>query len=91
MRILTICGAGQGTSLILKMNVEDVLSDLDYEAKVDFTDVSSARGDTADIIVTNPELAPRLEGHQAEIVVVNSYVDKDEIREALAPVLERHA
>jgi PTS system ascorbate-specific IIB component len=73
------------------MNVEDVLGDLDYEANVDFTDVSSARGDTADIIVTNPELAPRLEGHQAEIVVVKSYVDKDEIREALAPALERHA
>jgi len=73
------------------MNVEDVLGDLDYEAKVDFTDVSSARGYTADMIVTNPELAPRLEGHQAEIVVVKSYVDKDEIREALAPALERHA
>jgi PTS system ascorbate-specific IIB component len=89
VRILAICGVGQGTSLILKMNIEEVVKDLGQEAKVDFMDVSSATGDKANIIVTNPQLAPRLEGHDAEVVVVRNYLDKEEIREALGPVLER--
>jgi PTS system ascorbate-specific IIB component len=89
MRILAICGVGQGTSLILKMNIEEVVKDLGQEAKVDFMDVSSARGDKANIIVTNPQLAPQLEGHAAEVIVVRNYTDKEEIRDALGPVLER--
>lgn len=89
MRILAICGVGQGTSLLLKMNIEEVLKDLDQEAEVDFADVTSAGGDRANIIVTNPQLAPRLEEHSAEVVVVKNYLDKEEIRDALGPALEK--
>ena len=89
MRILAICGVGQGTSLILKMNIEEVLKDLGQEAEVDFMDVSAAKGDKANIIVTNPQLSSRLEGHAAEVVVVHSFTNKEEIRDALGPVLER--
>ncbi len=89
MRILAICGVGQGTSLLLKMNIEEVLKDLGQEAEVDFTDLTSARGDNANIIVTNSQLAPNLDGHSGEVVVVDNYTDKEEIRNALSPVLEQ--
>ncbi|EHL2549468.1 PTS ascorbate transporter subunit IIB, partial [Listeria monocytogenes] len=32
MKILAVCGLGQGTSLILRMNVETVLRDMGVDA-----------------------------------------------------------
>lgn len=88
MRILAVCGLGQGTSLLLKMHIEDVLKELKVKADVDFMDVSSAKFDRADIIVASPQLAPLLEGQtRAKVVVVNSYLDKAELRRVLEPLL----
>ena len=42
LKILTVCGLGQGTSLILKMNVEQVLGDMGIQADVEHTDVISS-------------------------------------------------
>lgn len=82
-KILAVCGLGQGTSLILRMNIEQVLSDLGVNADVEHIDVSSASSMNADMIVTNEELAKSLENHQAEVVIVNNYFDLTEIRSAL--------
>ena len=34
MKVLTVCGLGQGSSLILRMNVESVLKEMGVEADV---------------------------------------------------------
>ncbi|MCP1310739.1 PTS sugar transporter subunit IIB [Paenibacillus tyrfis] len=83
MKILCVCGLGQGTSLILRMNVESVLRELGVSADVEHTDVSSASGMAADHIITSNELAQSLQGHSANIVIVNNYFDLNEIKEKL--------
>ncbi|KPV59837.1 PTS ascorbate transporter subunit IIB [Paenibacillus sp. A3] len=83
MKILCVCGLGQGTSLILRMNVESVLRELGVNADVEHTDVSSASGMAADHIITSNELAQSLQGHSANIVIVNNYFDLNEIKEKL--------
>ncbi|OWR32820.1 PTS ascorbate transporter subunit IIB [Saccharibacillus sp. O23] len=87
MKVLCVCGLGQGTSLILRMNVESVLKDLNVQADVEHTDVSTASGTAADFIVTSNELAQSLPGHAAKIVVVNNYFDLDEIKSSLQGAL----
>lgn len=87
MKILCVCGLGQGTSLILRMNVENVLKEKGVQADVEHTDVSSASGMQADYIVTNSELAQSLQGHNAKIVIVNNYFDLNEIKDSLKEVL----
>lgn len=82
-KILAVCGLGQGTSLILRMNIEQVLGDLGVTADVEHIDVSSASSMEADLIVTNNELAQSLTDHDAEIVIVNNYFDLDELKNAL--------
>jgi PTS system ascorbate-specific IIB component len=82
-KILAVCGLGQGTSLILRMNIEQVLSDLGVNADVEHVDVSSASGMSSDLIVTSAELAKTLEGHPSDIVIVNNYFDLEEIKQAL--------
>ncbi|API93279.1 MULTISPECIES: PTS sugar transporter subunit IIB [Virgibacillus] len=88
MKILTVCGLGQGTSLILKMNVEQALGDMGIRADVEHTDVSTASSMNADYIITSNELAESLQGHKAKIVIVNNYFDMDEINEAVKANIE---
>lgn len=83
MKILCVCGLGQGTSLILRMNVETVLKEMGVQADVEHTDVSTASGMAADYIVTSNELAQSLQGHTAKIVIVNNYFDLKEIEQNL--------
>ncbi|GIP33835.1 PTS sugar transporter subunit IIB [Paenibacillus sp. J2TS4] len=82
-KVLCVCGLGQGTSLILRMNVENVLKEMGVQADVEHTDVSSAASMPADYIVTSNELAQSLQGHPGKIVIVNNYFDLNEIKESL--------
>lgn len=87
MKIICVCGLGQGSSLILRMSVESVLKKLGIEADVEHMDVSSAAAMDADYIITSSELAQTLEGAKSKVVVVNNYFDQNEIKEALEDVL----
>ena len=83
MKVLTVCGLGQGSSLILRMNVESVLKEMGVEADVDYSDVSTAVFEEPDLIITNKELAENLNDSSIPVVIVKNYFDKNEIREAL--------
>ena len=83
MKVLTVCGLGMGTSLILKMNVESILKDNNVKANIEHMDVSAAKSTDADLIVTSNELAGNLEEHKAKLVVIKNFFDKEEIIAAL--------
>lgn len=82
MDILCVCGLGQGTSLLLRMNVEEVLKEMGIKADVDNTDVSSVSSMRADYIVTNKVFAEQITNNIPKIIVEN-YFDKEEIKNAL--------
>ena len=50
LQILTVCGAGLGSSFACQMSVDAVLKELGVEAKLDHTDISSVGGAKADIL-----------------------------------------
>jgi PTS system ascorbate-specific IIB component len=87
VNILTVCGVGSGSSLILRMYTEDVLEDMGLRYTISAGQASEARGTTADIVMCAPEFASVCEGSQAQIVLVKSFTNKDEIRKALSEVL----
>lgn len=89
MKILTVCGLGQGTSLILKMNVEQALGEKGIQAEVEHTDVSSASSMPADYIITSNELAESLQGLNAKVFIVNNYFDMEEINKAIDENIEK--
>ncbi|MDP9752081.1 PTS sugar transporter subunit IIB [Thermoanaerobacter pentosaceus] len=89
MRILTVCGLGQGTSLILRMNVESVLKNIGVTAEVENSDVSTALCEKADLIITNKELAENLANSPIPILIVKNYFDKDEIQNALVSYFKK--
>jgi ascorbate PTS system EIIB component len=84
LRVLTVCGVGMGSSLMLRMTAEEVLADLGVAAKVEATDVSSARSMGADVIIGQGLHTGEL-GEAARVVVtITNFMDKEQLRERLA-------
>ncbi|PPF82150.1 PTS ascorbate transporter subunit IIB [Subtercola sp. Z020] len=89
MKIVAICGAGVGTSGILKVNAERALARLDIEAEVTATDIQSVAVAAADaqVILTSPEFVERLGKTNADVIVVQNYFDVDELTAKLEVAL----
>ena len=79
MKIVAICGAGVGTSAILKVNAERALERLGISADVSASDVASlaTTGADAQVILTSPELVERIPRTGPVLLVANhrSYFD----------------
>lgn len=89
LKIMTVCGFGLGSSMVLKMNLESVLKDVGIEADVFTGDVSSAIGTSCDYIFTSNELANNLKtSATTPVVVINSFVNKEEIKEKVQQELQ---
>jgi PTS system ascorbate-specific IIB component len=85
VKIVTICGAGIGSSAILKVNAERVLARLGIEADVIAADIASlpkVAGD-AQVILTSPEFVDAIGKTFADVVVVQNYFDTAELTEKL--------
>ena len=88
VNILTVCGVGSGSSLILRMYTEDVLEELGIRYKVQAGQASEARGTTADIVMCAPEFYSVAKESPAKVVQIKSFTNKDMIREQLSGVLK---
>jgi ascorbate PTS system EIIB component len=89
VKIVAICGAGVGTSAILKVNAERVLERLNIQADVTASDVASVAVTAADaqVILTSPELVERIGKTNADVVVIENYFDLDELEGKLDTAL----
>ncbi|MEX1078613.1 MAG: PTS ascorbate transporter subunit IIB [Homoserinimonas sp.] len=85
MKIVTICGAGIGSSAILKVNAERVLRRLGIAADVVAADLATvaATADDAQIILTSEEFVAAIGKTYAEVIVVDNFFDTDELEKKL--------
>jgi PTS system ascorbate-specific IIB component len=86
MKIVTICGAGIGSSGVLKVNAERALRALDLEASVVAADVSNVRAIAADaqIILTTQEFVEAIGKTNADVIVI---VNTSELTQKLEAAL----
>jgi len=89
VKIVTICGAGIGSSGILKVNAERVLRKLDIEATVVAADVASVRDVAADaqVILTSAEFVDAIGKTFADVIVIQNYFDTNELTTKLEAAL----
>lgn len=84
MNIITVCGFGVGTSLLLKMTVDGVLSEEGIEGEVEAMDMTSVRGSSADIILTSKEIGEEIkEQVQGNLIYISNFMDTEEVREKI--------
>ncbi|MBY4797202.1 PTS sugar transporter subunit IIB [Collinsella sp. AGMB00827] len=84
-KIMCACGSGLGSSLMVEINIQDVLKKMGVEGvQVEHTTVSDVKPGAADLFVVGRDLADFIKGVPAEqVVVLNNIVDKGELEEKL--------
>ena len=85
MLIYAVCGAGIGTSVLLKANAERALSMLRIGAEVQAVSIADARGThrMAQVVLATPEIVDQLTGIPAEIIAIKNIFDLAELGEKL--------
>jgi PTS system ascorbate-specific IIB component len=89
VKIVAICGAGIGSSGILKVNTERVLGRLGIEADVTAAHLATLKTDAADaqVILTSPEFVDAIGKTNADVIVVHNYFDTAELTRKLQDAL----
>ncbi len=80
MVIATLCGMGFGTSMMLKLFIEDILKAEGIKAEINPWDLGSFKGNKADIVVAPIDMEPHLRDYPSKVIYINNLVDKAEIK-----------
>lgn len=85
MKIVTVCGFGIGSSLILKMSVDKVLLELNMtNIVVESADRITAPTVFADLYLTSNLIAKELEQQvNSPVISIQSFIDKIEIKDKI--------
>ena len=87
IRVVTVCGNGIGSSLLLRLKVEAIAKDLGIEVEAESCDSNAAVGKNADLYVTVKEFKD-IFPETANVCIVDSYTNRKKIEPVLAPVLQ---
>ena len=80
-KIQTVCGFGCGSSLMLRMNVEKIAKEHNYEIEAFCGDVGSC----------SEELADRIKDRaQVPVVAIKNFMNKKEVEEKALAYLEEN-
>lgn len=84
-KIMCACGSGLGSSLMVEMNIQDVLKKMGVgDVQVVHTTTSDVKPGAADLFVVGRDLADFIRGvPEEEIVVLNNIIDKGELETKL--------
>ena len=87
LKIITVCGLGVGSSLIMKMTVDSAMSQLGVKCNIEHWDMGTVKGRECDFIVTTYGFKKYFED-QKNVVFVNNIVDIKEMNSALEAYLK---
>lgn len=85
MKVITVCGMGFGTSLMLLMSIKEIGKkhgvDIDGEA----VDLGSYKGKKCDFIAASAEIAKQIDDAGIPVVAISNIISKAAIEEAILP------
>ena len=89
MLIYSVCGAGIGTSVILKANADRVLAELGIEAEVQAVSIANVEGSEvpAQLILATPEVVEHISTARSQVVVIENIFDLHVLAEKLQAAL----
>lgn len=89
-KALVACRAGIGSSLMLKIKVEQVIKENDMPIQVEHSSLDGLNGFNGECVITLSDVAKELEAQNIPqyIVGINNIVDKLEIKEKLVAFLD---
>lgn len=88
MKVVTVCGMGMGTSLMLLMEIKDIAKKYNYQIEGEAVDLSTAKGKDCDVFVASEEIASQLDYENSAVISIKNLIDKDEIEGKIVPTIE---
>ncbi len=88
MRSAALCGMGFGTSMMLKLFIDDILKAESIKAEVVPWDLGTFKGQKADIVVAPVDMESHLRSTPAKVVLIRNLVDKAEIRTKILEAIQ---
>jgi len=80
LKIIAVCGFGVGSSMLLKMKIDEVLKKNGISVSAETADVGSATSVPCDVIFTSKELAPKIaEKVKIPVIAISNFLDTNEI------------
>ncbi|PSA95027.1 PTS lactose transporter subunit IIB [Bacillus atrophaeus] len=82
-KILIVCGNGLGSSFIVEMNVKKIIEELNIDAEVSHTDLTSSKTETADLYLGSTDIVSSLDDGTRTVADLKNLLDQNEIKEAI--------
>ncbi|MDL5143190.1 PTS sugar transporter subunit IIB [Bacillus atrophaeus] len=82
-KILIVCGNGLGSSFIVEMNVKKIIDELNIDAEVSHTDLTSSKTETADLYLGSTDIVSSLDDGTRTVAGLKNLLDQNEIKEAI--------
>lgn len=87
-KALIACRAGMGSSILLKIKVDQVIKENDFPIETEHGNLDSLIGYDGDLIITMDDLTEELSGKVKYALGVRNIVDKEEIKKKIEIYLE---
>ena len=88
IKIVTVCGAGVGSSMMLRVFAQQILKAEGIDAEVEASDIGSVNADSYDIVITTSDFADILRSSSAKIIRIDNMMDKAYLKEQLLKSIE---
>ncbi|MBR4469872.1 MAG: PTS sugar transporter subunit IIB [Erysipelotrichaceae bacterium] len=81
-KVQCVCGFGCGSSLMLRMAIDDILSKLNLEADTFCGDVGTCLSNPCDVIFISRELAELIvDRAEVPVIIIENFMDSNEVEE----------
>ncbi|KYD06474.1 PTS sugar transporter subunit IIB [Bacillus atrophaeus] len=82
-KILIVCGNGLGSSFIVEMNAKKIIEELNIDAEVSHTDLTSSKTEAADLYLGSTDIVSSLDDGTRTVAGLKNLLDQNEIKEAI--------
>lgn len=86
-RIMVVCGFGLGTSLVLRMTLDEVLREHRIKADTFCSDAETAVGQDFDLVLTSADLERQFSEVPQPVIVIADFLSHTEVAQKVLPVL----
>jgi ascorbate PTS system EIIB component len=87
IRAIAVCGVGMGSSLMLRMTAEKAFAELGVKARVEATDLSSAKSMEADVVLGQDMHTDQFVGKAPIVISVSNFMDSEGLKRKLEGAL----
>lgn len=87
-KALVACRAGMGSSILLKIKIDQVIKENDFPIQTEHGNLDSLIGFNGDLLLTMEDLAEELKDKVPYAIGIRNIVDKNEIKEKIEAYLD---